>query len=139
MQDFKSIVEQYLDAIPRRDFSSIRQMLHPQYSYTGSDAKRKEGPDAGIAVIEMYTKAFPDMRIDIQHMAASGNIIVTEFIAHGTHKGELLGISPTHRQVEIPVCNIIEIRDGKIFAEREYADAMFIMQQLGVEIGHTHA
>jgi len=139
MQDFKNMVEQYMDAIPRRDFGRIRQMLHTQYSYTGSDGKRQEGMDAGISVIEMYTKAFPDLNLDIQHLTVAGNIVVTEFIAQGTHKGELMGIQPTNRNVEVPVCNIVEFRDGKIFSEREYFDALFMMQQLGVEVGQEHA
>jgi steroid delta-isomerase-like uncharacterized protein len=139
MKDLRSIVEQYMDAIPRRDFGKIRQMLHPQYSYTGSDGQRQEGPDAGIAVLEMYTNAFPDMTIDIRHMNVAGDIVLTEFIARGTHRGELIGIAPTNRQIEMPICNIIEMRDGKIYAEREYFDTLFMMQQLGVEVGHAHA
>ena len=139
MQDLKNMVEQYMDAIPRRDFGMIRQMLHPQYSYTGSDGKRQTGPDAGIAVLEMYINAFPDMKIDIQYMTVASNTVLTEFIARGTHRGELIGIAPTNRQVALPICNIIEVRDGKIFAEREYFDTLFMMQQLGVEVGHAHA
>lgn len=139
MQDLKNMVEQYLDAVPRRDFGLIRQMLHQQYSYTGGDGKKQEGPEAGIKVMEMATKAFPDLFFDIQHMIVSGNIIVTEFLSRGTHKGELMGISPTGKNVVVPMCNIIEIRDGKIFSEREYFDALFMMQQLGVEVGHEHA
>jgi ketosteroid isomerase-like protein len=41
--------------------------------------------------------------------------------------------------VTIPVCNIVEFRDGKVYAEREYFDTLFLMQQLGVEVGHAHA
>ena len=139
MKDLKTLVEQYMDAIPRRDFGMMRQMLHSQYSFTGSDGHRQEGADAGIAVTEMYINAFPDMTLEIKHMNVAGDTVVTEFTAHGTHKGELMGIEPTNRRVAIPVCNITEFRDGKIIAEREYFDAVFMMQQLGVEVGHAHA
>jgi len=30
------------------------------------------------------------------------------------------------------VCDVIEVRDGKIYAERGYMDMMHMMQQLGV-------
>jgi len=34
--------------------------------------------------------------------------------------------------VSIPVCHVIELRDGKIYREREYMDMMNMMTQLGV-------
>jgi steroid delta-isomerase-like uncharacterized protein len=139
MNDSKAIVQQYMDAIPRRDFSKIRQLLHPKYSYTGSDGERREGVEAGIAVVEMYTTAFPDLKLDVKNIQAVGDIVVIEFVAKGTHRGDLMGISPTNRKVTVPVCNITEVRDGKIFAEREYFDNAFMLQQLGIEVGHAHA
>jgi predicted ester cyclase len=72
-------------------------------------------------------------------MNVTGDTVVTEFIARGTHRGELMGISPTNRKVAVPVCNITEFRDGKVYAEREYYDTIYMMQQLGVEVGHAHA
>jgi len=138
MNDAKKIVQQYMDAIPRRDFGKIRQLLHPGYTYTGSDGQRHDGIEAGISVVEMYTNAFPDLTLDVKQMHSTGDIVVVEFVARGTHRGELMGISPTNRKVAVPVCNIAEIRDGKIYAEREYFDNAFLMQQLGVEVGHAH-
>ena len=43
-----------------------------------------------------------------------------------------MGIAPTGKTVAIPVCDVLEIRDGKIYSEREYMDMMTIMVQLGV-------
>lgn len=53
-------------------------------------------------------------------------------LATGTHLGELQGIAPTGRTVTARVCNVIEVKDGKIWREREYYDALSLMQQLGV-------
>ena len=39
-----------------------------------------------------------------------------------------MGVAPTGRKVTVPICDVIDVRDGKVFAEREYFD----MQQLGV-------
>ncbi|MBI4571514.1 MAG: ester cyclase, partial [Chloroflexi bacterium] len=41
-------------------------------------------------------------------------------------------IPATGRKVEMPVCTVLDIRDGKITAEREYMDMAHMMQQLGV-------
>lgn len=138
MIDSKKIVEEYLDAISRHDFTKVRHMIHEEYSYTGSDGQKQNGPEAGVAVAQMYGEAFPDLKFDIRNMYLSGNIVVSEFIVNATHTGNLMNIAPTNRTVSVPVCNIAEIREGKIYAEREYFDMALLMQQLGVETGQEH-
>jgi steroid delta-isomerase-like uncharacterized protein len=132
MSDPASIAREYMEAAPRRDFDKCRQLFHPQYSYTGGDGQRQEGAEAGIAVADMFTTAFPDVKLEIKHTHVTGDVVIVEFVASGTHKGDLMGIAPTGRQITIPVCDILEIRDGKIYAEREYMDMLHLMQQLGV-------
>ena len=80
----------------------------------------------------MFATAFPDGKIDVQSIHATGNVAIVEFIGRGTHNGDLMGIAPTGRQISIPVCEVYELRDGKIYAERQYMDMMHMMQQLGV-------
>ena len=132
MSDPAAIARQYLEAVPRREFDKIRELMHAQYSYTGGDGQRQDGADAGIAVAQMYTTAFPDVKLDIKGIHVAGNHAVVEFVANGTHQGELMGIAPTGRKISVPVCIVLEIRDSKIIAEREYFDSGSMMQQLGV-------
>jgi steroid delta-isomerase-like uncharacterized protein len=132
MSDAASIARDYTDAWNRRDWARWRELFHPQYTYTGGDGQLQKGPEVGMAVGQMFATAFPDGRIDVQSIHAAGNVAIVEFTGRGTHKGDLMGIAPTGRQITIPVCDILEIRDGKIYAEREYMDMMHMMQQLGV-------
>jgi len=132
MSDAAAIARQYLEAAPRRDFDTVRQLFHPQYSYTGGDGQRQEGAEAGIAVADMFTTAFPDVKLEIKHIHVTGDIVIVEFVASGTHASDLMGIAPTGRKMSMPVCLVLEIRDGKIYAEREYMDMLHLMQQLGV-------
>jgi len=132
MSDAASIAREYSEAWNRRDWAKWRELLHPQYTYTGGDGQVQKGPEAGLAIGQMFASAFPDGKSDIQKITASGDTAIVEFIGSGTHTGDLMGIAPTGRQVTIPVCDILEIRDGKIIAEREYMDMLTMMQQLGV-------
>jgi len=43
-----------------------------------------------------------------------------------------MGVAPTGRRIEIPVCSVVEVQDGKILAQREYFDTGLLHQQLGV-------
>jgi len=133
MANPESIAREMVDAINRNDMTRYRELLHPEYSYTGGDGQTQRGQDAGVAVVQMYRSAFPDdLKLDIQHIYAAGDTAVVEFIGGGTHRGELAGVAPTGRKVAMPVVTILEMRDGKVHTEREYFDSGYMMQQLGV-------
>ncbi len=132
MSDPATIAREYLEAWNRRDWETFRGVLHAGYSYTGGDGQTQKGPEAGLAVGQMFANAFTDGKIELRKISVAGDIAVVEFIARGTHDGDLMGIAPTGRQMELPVCTVLEVRDGKILAEREYMDMLHLMQQLGV-------
>jgi steroid delta-isomerase-like uncharacterized protein len=132
MSDAAAIAREYLETWNRRDWDHYREMMHSGYSYTGGDGQKQSGADAGVAVGQMFANAFPDGKIDIQKVVAAGDTAVVEFIGQGTHNGDLMGVPPTGRTISIPVCDVLEIKDGKIFSEHEYIDIMTMMQQLGV-------
>ena len=132
MSDATSIARDYLDAWNRRDWARYRDVLHPEYTFTGGDEQTQKGQDAGLAIGQMFATAFPDGKIEVLNVHAMGNVAIAEFIGRGTHNGDLMGIAPTGRQISIPVCEVYELRDGKIHTERQYMDMMHLMQQLGV-------
>jgi steroid delta-isomerase-like uncharacterized protein len=131
MSDPATIARDYLESWNRRDFDHWRELFDPTYTYTGGDGVRQEGPEAGLALGQMFASAFPDGKLEIQHIHVVGNTAVAEFTARGTHKGELMGIAPTGRPITMPVCSVIEVRNGKIAAEREYMDMAHLLQQIG--------
>jgi steroid delta-isomerase-like uncharacterized protein len=140
MGNAESVVREMIDAINRDDMTRYRELLHPEYSYRGGDGQTQRGPDAGVAITQMYRTAFPDdMKLDVQKIHAVGDTVIVEFIGKGTHRGELAGIAPTGRRVELPVVTILEIKDGKVHTEREYMDSGYLMQQLGVVPAPTSA
>ena len=133
MANAESVAREMVDAINRNDMTRYRELLHPEYSYTGGDGQTQRGPDAGVAITQMYRTAFPDdMKLDVQKIHAAGDTAIVEFIGKGTHRGELAGIAPTGRRIELPVITVLEMRDGKVHSEREYMDSAYLMQQLGV-------
>lgn len=136
MSNVAELHRSMLDAVHERNWSRLESLLHSEYTYTAGDGAEQAGTAAALAVAQTYTEAFPDLRFEILHQNATANVSVVEFRATGTHRGELEGIAPTGRSVDLPVCNVIEERDGKIIREREYYDSGALMQQLGV-LGDT--
>jgi steroid delta-isomerase-like uncharacterized protein len=133
MPNAASIARDYIEGWNKRDWDGWRKLLHAEYTYTGGDGQTQKGPQIGLDLGQMYAAAFPNGKLDIKHVhAVSDDVAIVEFVARGTHEGELQGIAPTGRQMELPVCMLVEVRDGQIYAEREYMDMMHMMQQLGV-------
>lgn len=119
----------------KRDYEQLRRLYHPDYVYTGSDGKEwGGGPEAGLAIARMFATAFPDGTLEVKRVLTEGDTAIAEMVGRGTHEGEFMGVPPTHRRVEVPICNVIEVRDGKAYREREYMDMLAIMTQLGVSL-----
>lgn len=132
MANVSGVHRQLLDAWNRRDWDGLRSLYHSEYTYIGPDGKEVVGREAGLNLSRMYATAFPDGKLESKGVTTSGNTSVCEFVARGTHKGDLRGIAPTNKHIEINICNVIELRDGTIYREREYFDMMTMLVQLGV-------
>ena len=91
------------------------------------------GRDGARQSMQMYIKAFPDLRFDIEQMIASGEYVVTRWHATVTHKGELMGIPATGRRGDdIHGCTVAEYRDAKAVREWVYWDVATLLRQIGV-------
>ncbi len=126
------IAREYVENWNRRDWKAYRELLDDQYTYTGGDGETQRGPEAGMAVGQMFATAFPDGRIDLRQIHTAGDTAIVEFTGSGTHSGDLMGIAPTGRHISIPVITVLTVRGGRIVSEREYMDMAHMMRQLGV-------
>ena len=86
--------------------------------------------------VQNWTIAFPDARMEVTNLIPTDDWVVAEFAAQGTHEGLLTGMTdrvpPTGRQMEMPFCEVLQIRDGKILNARLYFDLATLMRQLGL-------
>ena len=97
-------------------------------SYTGREGFR--------AFMQDFKTAFPDCTVYLTRQVATEDGVVNEFRARGTHRGPLASpagaIPPTGRSIDYPVCEVWEIREGKLARLRNYFDAASLMRQLGL-------
>jgi steroid delta-isomerase-like uncharacterized protein len=81
----------------------------------------------------MYRAAFPDLHMDPEDVLASGDKTVARVRATGTHRGELMGIPPTGKHVDVQLIDIMQFDDaGSVREHWGVIDTMSMMQQLGV-------
>jgi len=94
------------------------------------------GPEGMRQYTQSWASAFPDAQIEITNVVVSEDSAVVEFRGRGTHTGPLVGpqgeISPTGKAVDVPFCDIYQIKEGKITSLRSYFDTATLMGQLGL-------
>lgn len=94
------------------------------------------GPEGLKQFLSGFATALPDSTVEVTNVIATDEGAAVEFIGRGTHTGVLHtpagDIPPTGRKVEFRICDVYQIRDGKIARHASYYDALGLMQQLGV-------
>ena len=94
-------------------------MFSPQIA-----AKAKQG-------FELFRRAFPDWREDIEEVVAEGNRVAARFKCSGTHRGEFMGMPPTGKRMEVTEVYFLTVVDGKIVDFVGVEDNLARLQQLG--------
>ena len=89
------------------------------------------GPDALKRVVSMYRTAFPDLRMTVDDVIASGDKVVLRWHSDGTHRGELAGLAPTGVHGSVSGISIDRWQDGKIVEAWAEWDNMGLARQLG--------
>jgi predicted ester cyclase len=75
--------------------------------------------------------AFPDMKLTIEEIIASGDKTWARITARGTHQGPFMGIPPTGKPIVITVMDECRFEDGKIVEHWGVADQLAVMAQIG--------
>ena len=90
------------------------------------------GPEGIKQYAAMSLGASPDARVTVEDQVAEGDKVVSRWTATGTHTGELMGIAPTGRSIEISGITINRFSGRKIAEDWYQSEDLGMMQQLGV-------
>ena len=90
-----------------------------------------EGRESYRQLGAAYFSAFPDIYFTVEEMLAEGDKVMIRYTAHATHRGDVMGIPATGKQVTAWGISIYRIASGKIVEEWDSYDNLGVMQQLG--------
>lgn len=114
-----------------RNLNLIDELFAANYVEHGSGGRDLDAE--GIRqLLSMYFNAFPDLHATIEDLFAEGDRVATRWIGRGTHKGDLMGIPPTEKQVTAMGITIDRVVGGKFVETWELMDQLGMLQQLGV-------
>jgi steroid delta-isomerase-like uncharacterized protein len=133
IEDNKTVVRRFIDALfTEGDLEATDDYLSDDF--VNHDSPLGLPPDAeGMRTAgAMFRTAFPDWHSDLHALIREGDIVVERFTASGTHRGELMGVAPTGKLVELRGINIFRVHDGRITERWGRLDELGLFQQLGL-------
>jgi predicted ester cyclase len=130
--DISATTRRAYELISAGDIDGFRDLLADDFveqEETPGLAPTKEGV---LDLFRMYRAAFPDLQMRAEEVLVSGDKTVTRVRATGTHQGELMGIQPTGKSVDVKLIDIMQFNDaGMMCAHWGLFDMFSMMQQLG--------
>jgi steroid delta-isomerase-like uncharacterized protein len=89
--------------------------------------------DGILAFFRAQLAAFPDMRMGVQDIIASGDKVVARVRYTGTNRGDFMGAPATGRNVDVQLIDIFRFgEDGLVREHWGVMDQTTMMQQLGL-------
>jgi steroid delta-isomerase-like uncharacterized protein len=78
-----------------------------------------------------FVEAFPDLRLAVEDIFSSEEMVAARVSFRGTHRGEFQGIPPTGKEVAFSSMEFNRVMDGKVEEHWVELDLYGLMQQLG--------
>ena len=131
--DHSASIRRLYDLIDAGDIDGFGRQLADDF------VEREELPGipptkAGVVqYFKVMLAAFPDMRMDVEDVIASGDKAVARVTVTGTNKGEFMGMPATGKSVSVKLIDITRFGDDGLAREHwGVVDQLAMMQQLGV-------
>jgi steroid delta-isomerase-like uncharacterized protein len=140
MADNADLARRMHEAWNERNFDELADGTAPDAILTVvSSGDTYEGVQGAREYAEMWVSGFPDGKVTVDRLIASGDDVVVEYTGRGTHTETLstgMGDIPaTGRSVTLQLCDVMEFKDGKVYRQRTYFDTGSMMAQLGLAAG----
>jgi steroid delta-isomerase-like uncharacterized protein len=128
MNEAKAIVTRFYEIINEGTVARLDEVCAP-------DLKGHAGAGANLVQLKLsigsFREAFPDLRADIRHAVAEGDLVSTWVNYEGTHEGEFAGVTGSGRRVKFVAWDLIRVENGRIAEITQYCDVFTLMNQIG--------
>jgi predicted ester cyclase len=105
-EDSRSIIRKLFDAFNEKDYDVIEGLAADNFELIDvASGEKYRGREGARKNAEGWLTAFPDVKIELLNVVASGDWAVAEAVGRGTHSGPLKtpggDVPPTGRQMEL--------------------------------------
>jgi steroid delta-isomerase-like uncharacterized protein len=130
-EENKVLMRRAYDVLNQKHLAFLDEVKAPDL-VVHSASTTVQGLEAFKQLLSPFFTAFPDDRFTVEDLIAEGDTVVVRNSFRGTHTGNFMGIPPTGKQVTWTGITITRFANGKAVELWSNADALGVMQQLGV-------
>ena len=127
----EEVVKLYWDSCWNdRRVERLGEVFHDPYLHN----RTEHTPGLMAGIVHGAILGFSDFRVRVDQTEVLGAVIITRSTFLGTQSGEVFGLSPTGRAVELPTLDIFFFRDGKVWRYWHLTDHLPMLKGIGAEV-----
>jgi predicted ester cyclase len=122
----------FIDAVNRQDLEGAEQFVDParyRENCVGFTHGFVDWEEAKKSVRQVW-KGLPDLKVELAHIAADGDVAPAHGTVRGTATGRLYGAPATKRSFEASFFDYVRVEDGQIVERVQQTDVLGQMRQL---------
>ena len=132
LEENKGVVLGCWEAANRKDAAGFDSYYDEDVVYHGGDGEIR-GRENVKAYLFGFINAFPDLKLTVEDIFGEGDRVFSRARFEGTNTGELMGMPPTGKRIDIRwILNAARVEKGRIVEEWEAVDQLEILRQLGL-------
>jgi predicted ester cyclase len=110
-----AIVRRFIqDFQVRGDLEAFGELIHPEFVDNTRPPGVSPGPQGVLEQFQAFRSVLTEFDVRVVVQVAEDDLVCTHKIFSGVHAGELLGIQPSGMRLDLPVCDILRISEGRI-------------------------
>lgn len=114
------------------NYDKLDAVIDEYYIEHSPDPGQKQGLEGLKEAFMELKKGFPDYRFRVDDIVIEGSKASVLFTFTGTNSGEMMGMKPTNKYVDIQGIDYLYLKDGKCTEHWGYIDMHKMMEQLGM-------
>lgn len=127
----KAVVRQFnKEVIEQGNWETFKAIMDSSFTNHSAPPASNRADGMWNTFHNILKPAFPDLKVEIYDQIAENDKVTTRKAIIGTHKGILMGIEPTGKQVRIDVIDIVRLREGKYLEHWGINSLQSVLQEL---------
>jgi predicted ester cyclase len=128
----RTLIERAFAHYTPAQLDTYLELYHPQAKLHFLPPGLPSGPQGSRMRDMLLLTAFPDAKVIFDGWVIEGDTYAARFRLDGTHRGEFMGIPPTHRHVSVTGITIMRFEGDQVVERWSEMNYLGLLQALGV-------
>jgi predicted ester cyclase len=138
----KALLRRFYDAWNEQKMDEVASMIAPNFIDHAMPPEMAYGREGFLKARALGKMSLADVHIQLEHVFAENDYVITHVIIHATQVGTYRSIPPTGKRFAMEAISIMRLENDQLVEHWECSDFPGIMKQLGATIileNGTHA